>query len=379
MNRQRLEEILNNFPKLRIAVVGDFFLDKWLEIDRGLDELSVETNLTAYQVVAKRCYAGAAGTVLSNLVALGTGKLYALGFIGDDGEGFEMQRLLRAQGVNTDHLHTSGQVMTPTYTKPVFRQENGLEETNRLDHKNTKPTPVDLEQKIIDSIRQIVPQVDALIALDQLTSEGYGVLTPRIRQELAKIGKEYPKLVLYADSRAFIRHFHNMVIKCNNIEAVKLFASAGAAGSRADGSVGGLAGSASSREDDSAGAANIPDIQKKAENFDEVKNCLLQLSKQNGRPVFITCGSKGVLVKDENDRPVLVPGIKLPPDTKIDIVGAGDSCTSGIVTTLSSGGTPEEAAFVGNLVASVTIQVIGTTGTATPGQVLAAYDRYCNA
>ena len=85
MERQRLELILDGFPKLRIAVVGDFFLDKWLEIDRSLDELSLETKLTAYQVVAKRCYAGASGTVLSNLAALEVGELYALGFVGDDG------------------------------------------------------------------------------------------------------------------------------------------------------------------------------------------------------------------------------------------------------------------------------------------------------
>jgi len=348
MERKKLEAILNKFPGLRIAVVGDFFLDKWLEIDRSLDELSVETKLTAYQVVAKRCYAGVAGTVLSNLAALETGTLYALGFLGDDGEGFEMLRILHTLGVNTDYLFASPDVMTPTYTKPVFRSENGIEETNRLDHKNVRPTPADLEQKIIDAIWKIAPQVDALIASDQLTSEGYGVLTPRVRQELAKVGDQYPKLILYADSRAFIKHFHNMIIKCNNIEVVKLF------------------GSAEDRDI----------VEEKASNLDEVKKCLFNLAALNNRPVFITCGSRGVMVPGEKNQGVLVPAVTLPPGTKIDIVGAGDACTSGIVTTLCAGGSPEEAAFVGNLVASVTIQVIGTTGTATRSQVLAAYDMY---
>ena len=347
MERQRLKEILDQFPKLRIAVVGDFFLDKWLEIDRGLDEPSLETGLTAYQVVAKRCYAGAAGTVLSNLAALETGKLYALGFLGDDGEGYEMIRILRGLGVNTDALFTSGEVMTPTYTKPVFRREDGLEESNRLDHRNIKPTPLNLEQKIIDAVWNIAPQVDALIALDQLTHEGYGVLTPRIRKELAKLGEQYPKLVLYADSRAFIKHFHNMIIKCNNIEAVKLSCSSG-----------------------------DQDVHERAANLGEVENCLLSLAKLSGRPVFITCGSKGVMVPAEDGRSVLVPGVSLPPDTRIDIVGAGDACSSGIVTTLCAGGSPQEAAFVGNLVAANTIQVIGTTGTASRSQVLALYDEY---
>ena len=342
MKRQRLKEILDNFPNLKIAVAGDFFLDKWLEIDRGLDEASVETNLTAYQVVKKRCYAGAAGTVLSNLAALEAGKLYAIGFLGDDGEGFEMLRILKALGVNTDDLHTSGKVMTPTYTKPVFRRGDGLEETNRLDHRNANPTPADLEQKIIDSIRKIAPQVDALIALDQLFVEGCGVLTPRVREELAKIGTQYPSLVLFADSRAFIKHFRNMTIKCNNIEAAKIFNSTG----------------------------------EQAASAKEAEKNLVRLSEITRRPVFITCGSSGVMVLDEKKQGVLVPGVPLPSDTKIDIVGAGDACSSGIVTTLASGGSPEEAAFVGNLVASITIQVIGTTGTATREEVLAQYDKY---
>jgi len=347
MERQRLEAILNDFPKLRIAVVGDFFLDKWLEIDRSLDEPSLETNLIAYQVVAKRCYAGAAGTVLSNLAALEVGKLYALGFLGDDGEGFEMLRILKTLGINADALFTSGEVMTPTYTKPVFRRENGLEETHRMDHRNIRPTPADLEQKIIDSIWGIVPNVDALIALDQLTQEGCGVLTPRVRQELAKLGNQYPELILYADSRAFIKHFRNMIIKCNNIEALKLF----------------------SPFDDC-------DIYEKASDIEEIKKTLLKLLEICGRQVFITCGSNGVMVPGEKGLPVLVPGVYLPPEIKIDIVGAGDACSSGIVTALCTGASAEEAAFTGNLVAANTIQVIGTTGTATRGQVLALYDEY---
>jgi len=339
MEQKRLAEILDIFPKLRIAVVGDFFLDKWLEIDRSLDEPSVETGLTAYQVVAKRCYAGAAGTVLSNLAALEAGELHALGFLGDDGEAYEMIRILNSLGVNTDALFKSSEVMTPTYTKPVFRREDGIEETNRLDHKNVRLTPGSLEDKIIAAIWKTAPGVDALIVLDQLTVEGYGVITPRVREELAGVGERYPKLVLYADSRAFIGHFKNMIIKCNNMEAAKI------------------------------SGAKSPDQET-------VKKCLLSLAALNNRPVFITCGSEGVMVPDKNGQVVLVPGVPLSPGIKIDIVGAGDACTSGIVTTLCAGGSPEEAAFVGNLVAANTIQVIGTTGTATRSQVLSIYGEY---
>jgi sugar/nucleoside kinase (ribokinase family) len=42
---------------------------------------------------------------------------------------------------------------------------------------------------------------------------------------------------------------------------------------------------------------------------------------------------------------------------------------AGVVSALASGAEPEEAALLGNVVASITIQQIGTTGTASPAQV----------
>ena len=66
-----------------------------------------------------------------------------------------------------------------------------------------------------------------------------------------------------------------------------------------------------------------------------------------------------------------VPGIRV--HRPIDVVGAGDSVMAGIVSSLCCGASPTEAALVGNLVASITIQQIGTTGTATREQVLKRY------
>jgi len=50
--------------------VGDYFLDRYWDIDPDLDETSIETGLIANQVSRVRCYPGAAGTVASNLRAL---------------------------------------------------------------------------------------------------------------------------------------------------------------------------------------------------------------------------------------------------------------------------------------------------------------------
>ena len=84
MDTQRLRSLLSKFPALTLLVVGDFFLDYYLEIDAHLAETSLETGLEAHQVVRVRFSPGAAGTVTSNLRALGVNVL-ALGVLGDDG------------------------------------------------------------------------------------------------------------------------------------------------------------------------------------------------------------------------------------------------------------------------------------------------------
>ncbi len=89
-----IDRILKRFPALKIGVLGDLFLDRYLDIDAALTEPSIETGLDAYQVTRVRSYPGAAGTVISNLAALGVGKIYPISVIGDDGEGYELRQAL---------------------------------------------------------------------------------------------------------------------------------------------------------------------------------------------------------------------------------------------------------------------------------------------
>jgi len=71
---------------------------------------------------------------------------------------------------------------------------------------------------------------------------------------------------------------------------------------------------------------------------------------------------------------VRVPACKVEPP--IDFCGAGDTFLAGFGTMLAAGATPVEAAQVATLCSAVTIKKIGTTGTATRGEVLAAYEQY---
>src|SRR2546421_6009228 len=96
-----LEVLLDRISRLTIGVVGDLFLDRYLDIDGALTEPSLETGLDAYQVVRVRSIPGAAGTIINNLVALGVAEVLPIAVIGDDGEGHELRQALQGlRGVN---------------------------------------------------------------------------------------------------------------------------------------------------------------------------------------------------------------------------------------------------------------------------------------
>ncbi len=333
MNRLRVLELLDRFDELSIAVAGDLFLDRWYEIDETLNEPSIETGLTAYQVVSKRSAAGAAGTVLNNMSAMGVKHLQAISLVGGDGDGWEMIKRLRERGVDVSQVLVSGRVVTPAYIKPLFPEEG-----NRFDIKNFAPTPVDLEDELIARMDRALMKADALVLLDQVCEVDTGVLTGRVRDAVREMAARHPDKLIYADSRAFIDRYRDVVIKCNNLEAARMTGH------------------------ETGGADFDPEA---------VFGYMDELRAVTGKPVIITCNRHGVAVESGGGK-LLVPSVRHA--CPIDVCGAGDACTAGLVSALCAGGSYEEAAFFGNLSAGVTVRQIGVTGAASREAMLALYD-----
>jgi len=356
LTTELIERILATIPQRTIGVLGDLFLDRYLDIDPALDELSVETGKIAYQVVKVRSYPGAAGTVINNLAALGVGRIYPIAFIGDDGEGYELRQALKLlPRVDQGGITISPNRRTPTYTKPM----RGAEELNRLDIKNRTPTPEGVQDFIIQLLEEAWPQLDALLVLDQVSEEDCGVVTKRLRERLAELGAREPDKFVLADSRARIGEFRNVCVKPNMsecMEAVRRFRDY----------------PGSPWKPTTMSGFGIPAV----------------LANIIGRDVFCTNGSEGIWIGSNHITQArlgeaaesnaesgcgksYVPAY--PVSGPIDIVGAGDSSSAGIACGVLSGLTHYQAAAFGNLVASITIQQIGVTGTATPEQVRARW------
>jgi bifunctional ADP-heptose synthase (sugar kinase/adenylyltransferase) len=137
LSKIRLIEILERFPNLCVGVLGDFFLDLYMVLDKQLSEISLETGLAANQVVSMRKSPGAAGTVASILRSLDV-QVKAIGFTGDDGNGYDLRNGLLKRGVDCEFLSTFNTRFTPTYIKPMLMDKNIETEISRMDIKNRR-------------------------------------------------------------------------------------------------------------------------------------------------------------------------------------------------------------------------------------------------
>jgi bifunctional ADP-heptose synthase (sugar kinase/adenylyltransferase) len=345
-----IDTILATIPQRTIGVLGDLFLDRYLDLDAALTEPSIETGLDAYQVVSVRSYPGAAGTVINNLVALGVGRIVPIAMVGADGEGYELLQALRTMAsVDLGHLVMTAERRTPTYTKPMLNKTGELpRELNRLDIKNRQPLPADVEAKILERLSQSWATFDVLLVLDQVSEPECGVVTARVRERLAGLaGGDAAKIVI-VDSRERIRLFRNAWLKPNERECLRAFPSQ----------------SASEDPTDAPRWRSGSDINPAS----DLEGILKAMVQRGGRPVFCTRGEKGMLVVGSAQKAAVeVPAY--PVAGPIDSVGAGDSSSAAMACALASRANLVESAAFGNLVASITIQQIGVTGTATPEQV----------
>ncbi len=309
MENKRLEKILLSFPKLKIAVLGDFFLDLYISLDRSLSELSLETNLEAFQAVDIKGLPGAAGVVTNNLVALGT-STSAIAYTGDDGNGYVLRQELHRRGVNIEHLLQSTERFTPTYIKPMMAEVNGPTiELNRIDVMNRTPNSMELENDIIQRIRTAIQGHDGILVTEQVKDDGRGVLSPRVRTALAEVTLANPDKVIIVDSRHFTAKYELVSLKVNLSEAIK-----------------------AARDLD----AQIY-TQKNAGRLKMAIACQHLLWEKVKRPIFITLGKEGISGCD-NREDFYHPGYQT--SGQIDIVGAGDSVLAGCGISLCAGAAP---------------------------------------
>ena len=347
MTPERFSALVARFAQLRVGIVGDYSLDRYFDIDPTKAETSLETGLPVHNVTRVRCSPGAAGNIVQNLGALGAGTLWPVGYCGDDGEGFELLRVLRAvPGVTLDYFVRTPDRPTFTYTKPlVHRPPHPPVELSRFDIKHWTPTPADVEESLCTALHELAPQFDALIVMDQAATPGAGVITPAILKTVRELSVGYPRMVILADSRHGLGQFPPLVFKMNATEFVSL----------------------------TSGGKNdfhlIGEIDPKVAGIPlaEIKVGADRLAAASRHAVFITLAERGIVGAAPGESAVHVPA--LPLRGAIDIVGAGDAVTAALTLALAAGATLTEAMELAQAAASLVIHQLGTTGAAQPADI----------
>ncbi len=319
-------ETLNAIRKIAALVVGDICLDHWCTYDPSLSEPASETGIPTVGVMGSYVSPGAGGTVANNLASLNAYRVAVLGVLGDDGNGFELERALELRGVSLDLMIKDPQLPTFTYAK-LFNSETGIEDRPRVDFIPFRPLPPGVERKVMQRLESAIGGFDVVIVADHAKTEHGGVVTPSVRLLLKALAQRYPDKVIWAHSRRRSEHFRGVVVKPNRHEAdeacIKLF--------------------------------HTVDYERLRQHLET-------------KLMIVTRGSEGALVVEPGrSTAVMTVPVTRPPHP----CGAGDSFSAGAALALAASGSPLEAARFGNLVSSVTIMKEGT-GTASPEEVLAA-------
>ncbi len=328
INRDRFEEILKKLPSVTVAVIGDFAVDGYWEIDMVRSELSRETPFYPKPVIGERYSLGAASNVAANLKDIGCGNVLAVTVSGKDWRRVILDRLFEEKGIATEYVSTSNGRFTPAYIKPLMNGYESTVEDARLDFENTADLDKEAETAFIENIKKSVEIADAAVLCDQLP---FGVFTDNVIQACSECAQS-TGVPFFADSRSRVTDFRNCILKPNEIEACR--------------SVG-------------LEYTDRDSIQKAGKKISEA-----------GFNVFITAGPDGVYFFGEDE----FHQEGFPQDPPLDIVGAGDTFVSSLVSVTAAGGTFNEAAFTACLASSITVKKLNTTGTASPAELLARYD-----
>ena len=321
MEKERLIEIISNFKKVKIAVVGDIMLDDYLI--GTVDRISPEAPVPVVLIKKEKFVLGGAGNVINNLATLGA-KSYCYGLVGDDIDGDRLIASMKNLGVDTSAIIRSEE--RPTIVKR--RILGGSQQLLRLDWEDPSDINVILEDAILEKFEEKIDEIDGII----LSDYDKGVLTPKVSTEIIKMAKKKGKIVVVDPKPSNVENYIGASSMTPNRKETELCLG-------------------NSRK------KSIDEIGKEIREKIELENLLMTRSEE------------GVSLYEEDK----VTNIPTFAKEVFDVTGAGDTVISVYTLAKAAGATWEEAAKIANTAAGVVVGKIGTS-TVTVDEIISFYD-----
>lgn len=172
MDRERVRRVLKGFQDLKILVVGDIILDRYLY--GKVERISPEAPVPVVEVEREEVRLGGAGNVSANLADLGV-QTWITGVVGEDQAGEKVLDLLKSRGIKP--LLVTDSRPTTQKTRIVSLSQQLL----RIDRESKEP----VEGRVLSEILEIVAdgEFDGIVVSDYAKGVVVGDLMEGLRRK----------------------------------------------------------------------------------------------------------------------------------------------------------------------------------------------------
>jgi D-beta-D-heptose 7-phosphate kinase/D-beta-D-heptose 1-phosphate adenosyltransferase len=322
MSPERVRELVSAFERLRLAVIGDVILDRY--VWGSVERISPEAPVPVVRVTRESIMLGGAGNVARNARSLG-GSVDLVAAAGADDAAGEITRLLTDWKIDASGLVVDTVRPTTVKTRVIARAQQVV----RYDRESEAPLADDVTQRLLDAVRTRGPHLDGAILQDY----GKGLFTGETIDEIIGICEEYG-VPVFVDPKAehWDRFKGAALVKPNLREA-----------------------------------ETVTGIRVKSdEDLERLGRELL--ARTGAATVAITRGEAGISLFTSDGH---VEHVATRSRAVADVAGAGDTSIATLALARLAGASWSEAAQLANAAAGVVVTVPGTA-TLTPAQLLEA-------
>ncbi len=325
-NKAKLKQILKQAAGKKILVIGDVGVDRYT--NGIVERISPEAPVPIVTVQSEQHKLGLAANVADNVRALGA-QAFLVGVIGGDRSAHDFKSLLKSAGISSSHLITDKSRRTVLKERVVSDRQQLI----RVDYENQTSISSEVEKKLLQQIRKLISQVDAVILEDYAK----GVLTQHFAHAVIAIAKKAKKVIAVDPNTKTPAGYYKgaYVLTPNTKEAEQL---------------------------------SGVQIRDEVSLF-KAGSRLLKLCKS--KYLTITLGKDGMAIFKAGSNTIQM--IPTYAREVYDVSGAGDTVISVLTLALAAGADMEEASILGNLAAGVEVGKRGTA-TVSPKEIMIAMD-----
>lgn len=309
---------IDRFSQRRILVLGDMVADEYV-MGRPA-RISREAPVLILHYAGSFVRLGGATNTAYNLSCLGA-STRVVGIIGDDEMGRRLREALADAGIDTTCLLIDDSRPTSTKTRIVGKgsQQEVQQQIVRIDRVDSSPISSSMRDDLIDGLCRSLLTVDAILVSDYEN----GVISPEVIGACLPLARERG-IATVVDSHGDLFRFRGVTAATPNQPE---------AASSLDRAL------ESEADLDAAGAALLEGMQAES--------------------VLITRGSEGVVLYRQESMPYRLPIALSSESEVVDPTGAGDTVAAVFTLALTSGMSPQQAAYLSNVAGGEVVRRLG--------------------